>query len=104
VISKLKKRRGSRVAIIAPHGGTIEPVTKKLAEATALHSIGIVLKVSRAIVRTSISLHHFDEPQCLELIAPCDIVVAIRGRKDEEDPATVFVGGLNEVRRDIICL
>jgi len=97
------RKKGSRVAITAPHGGTIEPVTSKLAEATAGASFNWYcfegLKGNRG--KLHITSSNCDEPQCLELIAPCDIVVALRGRKDEEDPATVFVGGLNEVQRDM---
>src|SRR5713101_3370387 len=43
----------------------------------------------------------FDEPQCLELIAPCDIVIAMHGRKDDGDQATVLVGGLHEGLKEI---
>ena len=101
-----KKRRDSRVAIIAPHGGTIEPITSKLAEATAGASFSWYcfegLNGNRGNLHITSS--NFDEPQCLKLIAPCDVVVALHGRKDEEDPATIFLGGLNEVQRDAICL
>jgi phage replication-related protein YjqB (UPF0714/DUF867 family) len=38
----------------------------------------------------------FDEPQCLELIARCDIVLAMHGRKDDGDSTAIFVGGLND--------
>lgn len=50
-----------------------------------------------------ITSSNFDEPQCPKLIGPSDIVVAMHGRKGGEDPATIYVGGLNEILRDIIC-
>ena len=67
-----KKRRGSRVAVVAPHGGTIEPVTSKLAEATAGASFSWYcfegLKGNRGNLHITSS--HFNEPQCLKLIGP----------------------------------
>ncbi len=100
-----KQQRGSRVAIIAPHGWTIEPVTSRLAEATAGDSFSWYcfegIKGNRGNLH--ITSANFDEPQCLNLIAPCEIVLAIHGRKDAGDPTTIFVGGLNEVQRDLLC-
>jgi phage replication-related protein YjqB (UPF0714/DUF867 family) len=107
VISKYeKKQRNSRAAIIAPHGGTIEAVTSKLAEAAAGASFSWYC--FEGLDENWGSLHitssNFDEPQCLTLIASCDIVVAIHGRKDAGDPATIFVGGLDKVRQVVVCL
>src|SRR5664279_5723233 len=63
-----KKRRDSRVAIIAPHGGAIEPVTSKLAEATAGASFSWYcfegLNGNRGNLHITSS--NFDEPQCLK--------------------------------------
>jgi phage replication-related protein YjqB (UPF0714/DUF867 family) len=99
-----KKQRASRVAIIAPHGGSIEPVTSKLTIATAGDSFSWDcfegLRGNRGNLH--ITSASFDEPQCLELIAPCDIVIAMHGRKDDGDPATVFVGGLHEELKEIV--
>ncbi len=99
-----KKQRASRVAIIAPHGGTIEPVTSKLAVATAGDSFSWYcfegLKGNRGNLH--ITSAKFDEPLCLELIAPCDIVIAMHGRKDDVDPTVVFVGGLHEDLREVV--
>jgi phage replication-related protein YjqB (UPF0714/DUF867 family) len=91
--------------IIAPHGGTIEPVTSKLVEATAGTSFSWYcldgLDGNRGNLHITSS--NFDEPRCLKLIGQCDIVVAIHGRKDAEEPATILVRGLNEVLRNAIC-
>jgi len=92
------ERRNSPIAIIAPHGGKIEPMTTELAQLiTGDHYnfysfVGIKKTGNRDLHVTS---HHFDEPKCLELISGCDIVVAIHGRKDKEDQTVIYLGGLD---------
>jgi phage replication-related protein YjqB (UPF0714/DUF867 family) len=99
-----KKQRGSPVAIIAPHGGTIEPVTSKLAVATA--SVSFSWYCFEGLRGNRGNLHitsaKFDEPQCLELIAASDIVMAMHGRKDDGDPTVVLVGGLHDDLRTVV--
>jgi phage replication-related protein YjqB (UPF0714/DUF867 family) len=99
-----KKQRNSNVAIIAPHGGTIEPVTSKLAVAIAGDSFSWYC--FEGLRGNGGNLHitsaKFDEPQCLELVAPCDVVVAMHGRKDDGDPTVVHVGGLHDDLRRFI--
>jgi phage replication-related protein YjqB (UPF0714/DUF867 family) len=100
-----KKQRGSGVAIIAPHGGTIEPVTSKLAVATAGDSFSWYCFEGLSDNRGNLHITsaRFDEPQCLELlVAPCDIVLAMHGRKDDGNPAVVHVGGLHDELRMVI--
>lgn len=94
--------RDSPVAIIAPHGGKIEPVTTELARLIAgddfrfYSLIGTKDSGNRDLHITS---HHFEEPQCVALVSDCRIVVAIHGRKDRQDPRSVWLGGLD---RDLI--
>src|SRR6266404_7327167 len=97
-----KKQRGSRAAIIAPHGGTIEPVTSRLAIATAGDSFSWYCFEGLRGSGLHITSARFDEPQCLELVAPCDVVVAMHGRKDDGDPTVVHVGGLHDDLRRVI--
>ena len=99
-------KRESSVAIIAPHGGTIEPVTSRLAGATAGRSFSWYcfegLRGNRGNLHITSS--NFDEPRCLELIASCDVVLAIHGRTDDGDLTTIFAGGLHESLRNAITL
>lgn len=90
-------RPQSRVAVIAPHAGGIEPRTGPIAKSTAGAEFSLYcfrgLKDSgnRDLHITS---HHFDEPTCLELISDHEWVIAIHGceKKDE----SVFLSGLDK--------
>lgn len=89
-------RSASRVAIIAPHGGGIEPKTSEIAEriAGAEFSLycfrGLKRRGNRDLHITS---HHFDEPACLALIAEHSTVLAIHGCAEPGKAA--FLGGLD---------
>ena len=95
--------RQSAVAVIAPHGGLIEPATSVIAAAIAgeNHSLycfeGLRTQPHRELHITST---RFDEPECLNLIARCQIVVATHGMKGNGD--AVDVGGLDTILRDAI--
>jgi phage replication-related protein YjqB (UPF0714/DUF867 family) len=101
-------RRGRRESSVVLHhmGGTIEPVTSRLAVATAGRSFSWYcfegLRGNRGNIHITSS--NFDEPRCLELIASCDVVLAIHGRTDDGDLTTIFAGGLHESLRNAIAL
>ena len=38
---------------------------------------------------------NFEEPRALEFVSQCITSVAIHGRRDEGDPSTIWLGGLN---------
>ena len=88
----------SCAAIIAPHGGKIEPATSEIAEEVASDTYklycfnGHVSKNNRSLHITS---HNFDEPECLKLITECEIVLAIHGRRDGKGQKDVYLGGLD---------
>lgn len=96
---------GSRVAIIAPHGGLIEPGTSPIAETIAADTRsfyafeGLRKRPHRALHITS---SRFDEPSALALLAGAEVAVAIHGRVDEDDPDTIWVGGLALALRNAI--
>ena len=96
--------RESFAAIIAPHGGRIEPGTSEIAAAIAenIHCLycfeGLRERPHRDLHIKSTS---FDEPKCLGLTKQCKIVVAVHGW-DRKDKA-VDVGGLDVALRDAIC-
>ena len=98
-------QREASVVIIAPHGGKIEPGTSELAEAIAGHDYslycfeGLQKRPHRDLHITSAN---FSEPQCVDLVAACNQVVAVHGR-DGKERQSVEVGGLDTDLRDIIC-
>jgi len=91
--------RHSPVTIIAPHGGQIEPPTSALALAIAADDYNAYcfegLRAGRQHHELHITSHSFDEPIGCELIAKSDIVIALHGRRDREEPESVWIGGLD---------
>ncbi len=91
-------------AIIAPHGGRIEPHTSEIAAAIAgnIHSLYCFEGLrQRRHEHLHIKSTSFDEPKCLGLIKWNKIVVAVHGW-DRKNKA-VDVGGLDVALRDAIC-
>lgn len=96
--------RGAPVAVIAPHGGSIEPGTLEIAEAISGSTFSFYgFEALRAAGKRG-SLHitsaRFDEPQALELLRKARKVIAIHGRANGRDATTVLVGGLDASLRD----
>jgi phage replication-related protein YjqB (UPF0714/DUF867 family) len=95
--------RQSPVAIIAPHGGNIEPGTSAIATKIAADDYCLYCFEGRK-PRDNWDLHitstHFDEPQCLTLISRCDRVVAIHGCNGQQP--IVYMGGLDQCLLDAI--
>jgi phage replication-related protein YjqB (UPF0714/DUF867 family) len=97
-ISLRQARRG--FAIVAPHGGGIEPGTSEIADAIAgvdLSFYGFDALKSSGNADLHITSTRFDEPMCLTMIGRSDIVVTIHGEESETDGEGVFVGGLNHI-------
>jgi phage replication-related protein YjqB (UPF0714/DUF867 family) len=91
----------SGVAIMAPHGGGIEPGTDMIAAVIAGHRHGFyAFKGLR--IRGNRNLHLssecFDEPRGLALARKSLTVVTIHGCNASEE--VVYVGGLDQVLRD----
>jgi phage replication-related protein YjqB (UPF0714/DUF867 family) len=82
------RHRRSTVAIVAPHGGKIEPGTSTIAAAIAADDYCLYRFEGRKR-RNNCDLHitstQFDEPECLALISGCDQVVAIHGCQGDEE-------------------
>jgi phage replication-related protein YjqB (UPF0714/DUF867 family) len=97
------RQGGSNVAIIAPHGGKIEPGTTEIATAIADDTHHFYSFVGQKSHRNS-DLHmtsvNFNEPKCLRLIAECDFVVAVHGCRGSGQ--RVFLGGKDHALRDAI--
>lgn len=90
--------RRDATAVIAPHGGGIEPGTSELAEAIAVAGLsfyafeGIKTNGNRVLHITS---SRFDEPKALALVAASPAVVALHGELDCPDQV-VFRGGVDK--------
>jgi phage replication-related protein YjqB (UPF0714/DUF867 family) len=98
--------RGTPVAIIAPHGGRIEPATLEIAATIAGDNLSFYAFEALRSAGKRGSLHitsaRFDEPQALALVGEAQKAIAIHGRADDGDPLTVRVGGLDSALRDEI--
>lgn len=89
-------QRDARFAIVAPHGGNIEPGTSEIAQALAAHDHacyvfeGIKYYGNGALHITSA---RFDEPRCLALLQGAHTAITVHG--ESSDTQHVFLGGLD---------
>ncbi len=91
------KNTGSRVTIIAPHGGKIEPRTSDLARRIAAENYNLycfdgIKKKDNACLH--ITSHRFDEPGAVKLVAKSEVVVAVHACTGTA--GRVHIGGLNK--------
>ncbi len=88
--------RGSRILVMAPHGGWIEPFTSELARAVAGNDLSLYtfqgLK-ERGNESLHLTSHRFDEPLGLRAASAAHWVLAIHGERSPDRPF-VMVGGL----------
>ena len=107
---RVVERRGGEIAIVAPHGGGIEPGTSEIARALAGREI------ARAVAGREFGLycfeglrpegndelhiasHRFDEPTAVRLVARARVVVAVHGCVGAHE--AVYVGGLDRHLRE----
>ena len=94
----LVRREDPAFAIVAPHGGGIEPGTSEIADAIAVQRWsfysfeGLKQSGNRVLHITSTC---FDEPMCLVLLSGTSRVVTLHGEESDDDIQGVFVGGLD---------
>ena len=97
-------REFSTIAIIAPHGGQIEPRTSEVARQIAGENFNLYLfegfKPRDNYAALHITSHHFDDPSCLALLSNCETVVAIHGCTSTEN--SIMIGGLDTSLKDRI--
>ena len=90
------ERPGSRVLIIAPHGGRIEVGTSELAALIAGDEHNLFsfegLKPRGHNRDLHITSRCFDHPACLAILSRCSIAVGIHGCVGESQ---IYVGGLD---------
>ena len=97
---KIIRRIGgpNTAVVIAPHGGKIEPGSSEIADRIADNDFGFYSfegMRSSGNGRLHITSSHFDEPIAVAMVRRAKVVVAIHGRKDDGDRATVYLGGLH---------
>jgi phage replication-related protein YjqB (UPF0714/DUF867 family) len=93
----------SKTAIVAPHGGGIEPGTSEVANAIARGGFSFYAfegTKARGNGRLHITSTRFDEPTCMALVSGAEHVIAIHGENSQEK--IVFLGGKDKVCRDRI--
>ena len=99
------RRAEPAFAIMAPHGGGIEPGTSEIADAIAAgkHSFHTLegLKAKRN-ADLHITSTYFDEPMCLTVLTHSGIVLTLHGEESEEDGEGVFLGGLDSAMGALI--
>ncbi|MHA6326627.1 poly-gamma-glutamate hydrolase family protein [Roseivivax sp. CAU 1753] len=98
--------RGSSVVILAPHGGTIEPETSRIARTIAGSDLSFYAFEALnpgAHGDAHITSHRFDEPTAIALVGGALTAVAIHGRRNDGTD-TVWLGGRGDGLRDAIGL
>ena len=96
-----KRGNTSSVAIIAPHGGRIEPGTSLICKHIAKDDYSYYCfeeKRHNKNCELHITSANFDEPKCLHLISSCNIVVAIHGCRNPKSELTelTYLGGKDD--------
>lgn len=100
----LSRAGNSRIAVIALHGGGIEPGTVDIADLLAgaehaFYAFKGIKKKGNAVLH--ISSTRFDEFEGIAIAEKAEIVVSIHGCIGEDE--RVFVGGRNREMKDRIC-
>jgi phage replication-related protein YjqB (UPF0714/DUF867 family) len=90
------RRARPAFAIMAPHGGGIEPGTSEIADAIAadrhsFHTLEGLKPSGNAVLH--ITSTRFDEPMCLTVLGHSAVVVTLHGEHSEDDGEGVFLGG-----------
>jgi phage replication-related protein YjqB (UPF0714/DUF867 family) len=87
---------GSRVAIVAPHGGGIEPGTSEVSRAIAQDDLSLYLfegTKDQANSDLHITSTKFNEPECLQLLKGVEVAVTVHGEGGDRE--VVYLGGRN---------
>jgi phage replication-related protein YjqB (UPF0714/DUF867 family) len=95
----LVRRARAALAVVAPHGGGIEPGTSEIADAVAAEELSFYafegLK-SRGNADLHITSTHFNEPLCLTVVTQSEVVLTLHGEDSAADGDGVFLGGLDD--------
>lgn len=89
--------RNQDIAIIAPHGGKIEPYTSLIASNIAGEDYLLYkfegIKLTENFQNLHITSTRFDDPKCLELLGRVQTAITIHGM--DRDARDVLIGGLH---------
>ena len=93
----------SGIAVMAPHGGGIEPGTTEIADSIAgekhaFYSFEGLKK--KGNFRLHITSRRFDEPGAMDIAGNADTIVTVHGCRDSEE--VVFIGGRDTALREKI--
>ncbi len=93
----LYRKVDSKIAVIAPHGGGIEPGTIDIADMIAgsdytFYAFKGIKKTGNKILH--INSNMYDEPLCLTVSKNAFIIISIHGSRDKRE--IVFIGGKNQ--------
>ncbi len=99
----LYRRANSEFAIIAPHGGGIEPGTIDIADALSgsdhtFYAFKGIKKTGNKILH--ITSNRYDEPIGLKISQNAFVVISVHGCHDTKE--MVFIGGKNETLKEKI--
>ncbi|MFC0804633.1 MULTISPECIES: poly-gamma-glutamate hydrolase family protein [Sinorhizobium] len=87
------------VLIMAPHGGKIEVRTAEIARATAAQDYSCYLFEANLAANNRVEMHiaseHYDVPEALAAVKSAEVVIALHGRRDGDDPERTWMGGLD---------
>jgi len=89
-------REAAMAVLLAPHGGRIEPHTAEIATEIAGDTFSLYCFRSRrrrAEANLHITSHHFDDPECVDLVAKHASAIAIHGCRGGQSRA--LIGGLD---------
>ncbi len=99
---------GSKVLIMAPHGGWIEPFTGELAREVAGEDLSLYVfrgltegRGRRGRGSLHITSHRFDEPVAVRAASEAEWVVAIHGERTRNRPFAMIGGGWVEMRETL---
>ena len=97
--------RSSKVVVMAPHGGKIEPYTTELAELVAGQDLSFYsflgCQPDSNHHELHVESHLYDEPAAVALVSAAQTVLAFHGEKTR-DEQFLMVGGLHEELRDSV--
>ena len=97
--------RNTKVVVMAPHGGKIEPYTTELAELVAGQDMSFYsflgCQPNSNLHELHVESHLYDEPAAVALVSAAQTVLAFHGEKTP-DEQFLMVGGLHEELRDSV--
>jgi phage replication-related protein YjqB (UPF0714/DUF867 family) len=97
------RQRKGKVAVVAIHGGGIEPGTADIADAVAgntytYYAFKGLKKKGNTILH--LSSNRYDEPQIMQVLQNAQVVLSIHGCREESE--IVFVGGKDSVLKETV--